>query len=275
MAASPKDPAPSQPNPQNGAESDLWEHRLPLDNGLSIYLPSHTMLGATNFLVKEIFGRRRYYREGFEIHSDDTIVDVGANMGVFVLWAAPQAPRGRIVAVEPTGVIDCLELNVRLNQLENVTPIKAAVGRDGQQLEFIEYPGFNIVTHHAGVRPAAITRFLINLLYFRYKRPTVSSTAPCISLGKIMDEHGLQRVNYLKIDCEGGEYQAFRDLTPEYWRRIERVAMEFHQLQPDQKHGDLVECLKQQGFEVEVRKPFFDYYFMKFGEIWARRPNLQ
>jgi hypothetical protein len=29
--------------------------------------------------------------------------------------------------------------------------------------------------------------------------------------------------------------------------------------------------LRSRGFEVTVRKPWFDYYCMKFGEIWAWR----
>jgi hypothetical protein len=115
---------------------------------------------------------------------------------------------------------------------------------------------------------------LINLLYFRYKRKPVRSTAPCIPLGKIMDDHNLETVNYLKIDCEGGEYEAFRALSPEHYRRIERIAMEFHELRPDQKHQELVSLLVGQGFEVDVHKRFFEYRFMKFGQIWAWRPRV-
>ncbi len=48
--------------------------------------------------------------------------------------------------------------------------------------------------------------------------------------------------------------------------------MEFHELHPDQDHRKLIAHLENQGFQVEVRKRLLDYYFMKFGEIWARRP---
>jgi FkbM family methyltransferase len=176
-----------------------------------------------------------------------------------------------VIAIEPTGVIDCLRLNLQLNGLKNVTAIRAAVGRAGQQLDMVEYPGFNIVTHQAGIRPAALTRFFIRLLYGKYRSEPVHTTTACLPLAEIMDENQVQTVDFLKMDCEGGEYEIFRSMEPDHWQRIRRIALEFHELGPDQRHGELVAILKKAGFEVEIRKPFLDYYCMKFGEIWAQR----
>ncbi len=256
---------------QDETKDGPFARQIALSNGLTFYLASRRMLGAIKFLRKEIFGRQRYYRSGFEIRPEDTIIDIGANMGMFVMWAAPQAPRGRIVAIEPMDVVDSMDLNVRLNDLKNVTVLQAAVGKDGEELEFIDYPGFNIVSHKIGVRPAWTTRLLIGLLFFRYRADPVRMKAPCVSLGTIMDDLDLQTVNYLKIDCEGGEYEIFRNLAPEHWQRIERIAMEFHELEPGNRYSELVSLMESHGFHVEVRKPLLDYYFMKFGELWARR----
>jgi FkbM family methyltransferase len=248
------------------------EHTISLSDSVTFHVSTRQMLKAARFLKKEIFRKRRYHRDGFEIRPNDTIIDIGANMGMFTMWAAPQAPKGRVVAIEPMNVIDCLDVNVRLNEIKNVTTLNAAVGRDGDVLEFLDYPSFNIITHQVGVRPAMITRFLIRLLLFGRRVEPVPVRAPCVSLGTVMDELDLEVVDYLKIDCEGGEYEIFRTLADEHWGRIRRIAMEFHELQPGHRHNELVELLEAQGFEVEIRKPFFDYHFMKFGELWARRP---
>ena len=252
-------------------ESSGWVTKIPLPNGLSFYLPDARMTGAAKFVIKEIFHRKRYYHPGFEIRPTDNVVDVGANMGLFTLWAAPQAHAGRVVAIEPTSVIDCLNLNVALNSLKNVASVRAAVGRAGEQLELVEYPGFNIVTHQAGSRPAAVTRFLIRLLYGKYRSDPIRTTAPCLPLAQIMDDHRLETIHFLKMDCEGGEYEIFRGMEPSHWRRVERIALEFHELCPEQHHRELVGILKSAGFEIEIHKPLLDYYLMKFGEIWARR----
>jgi FkbM family methyltransferase len=248
-----------------------WDDPIALPNGLSFRLPSRAMRGAAQYVIKEIFRGGRYSRPGFEIKPDYNVVDIGANMGLFALWAAPQANRGRVLAIEPTSIIDCLVGNIAANGLTNITPIRAAVGVDGEQIELVTYPGFNIVSHHAGWRPAAITRLLIRVIYGKYQQAPVIERAPCISLGKLMEEQGLDRINYLKVDCEGGEYAIFRNLAAEHWRRIDRVAMEFHELGPGQDHRELVSILHDQGFRTSIRKRFLDYYCMKFGELWAWR----
>ena len=253
------------------ADEAAWPEAIALPNGLTFRLRSATMRGAANFLIKEIFTRRRYYRPGFEIRPGDTVIDIGANMGLFALWAAPQASRGMVLAIEPTSVIECLNANVRCNGLTNVKAVKAGVGRDGAQLELVTYPGFNIVSHQANWKPAAMTRFLIRCLYGRYDQTPVRETAPCVSLGKLMDDYGVETANYLKIDCEGGEYEILRNMDDRDWGRIERIAMEFHELEAGQDHRELVSTLKAKGFQVEVRKRLLDYWCMKFGELWAWR----
>jgi len=264
-------PLASQPP---AGQPEEWIAKIPLSNGLSFYLPSQTMHGAARFLITEIFRKHRYAHPGFELRPTDTVVDVGANMGLFTLWAAPQVPQGCVLAIEPTNVIDCLKMNVRLNSLLNVIPLKTAVGGVQQSMGFVEYPGFNIVTHQVGIRPALVPRLLICLLYRRYRQEPVRATVACEPLAKILDEAHLDVVNLLKMDCEGGEYEIFRSLPQEYWHRIERVALEFHELRKDQRHSELVHCLKKAGFEVEVRRRLFDYYFLRYGEIWARSRRL-
>mgnify|MGYP000005849791 CR=1 FL=1 len=248
-----------------------WTTKLSLPNGLDFWLPSDQTRPAARYLVREIFGRRRYFRDRFQIQRTDTVVDIGANMGLFTLWAAPQASEGRVVAIEPGRVMDCLTYNIRANRLRNVTAVPVAVGSDGSHLELIEYPGFNLVSHPSGMGPALLTRWLILLRYFHVQSPTVRRIAPCQSLGTLMDEHGLRTVNFLKVDCEGAEYEMFRGLAPEHWNRIDRVAMEFHELRPGDRHGELISLFESHGFRVAVRKPLFEYYFLRFGEFWAWR----
>ncbi len=262
---------PRHAEPRGGGPGGEPEDRILLPNGLTLWLPSRRMRGAAEYVVKEIFKQRRYYRPGFEIRPDDTVVDVGANMGAFVLWAATQAPRGRVVAVEPTSIIDCLNTNVSRNGLKNVTTVKAAVGGEGGDLRFVTYPGFNINSHQHGWRPAPVTRLLIKLRYGSNSIAPVQETARVTTLGRLMDDCGLERVNFLKVDCEGGEYAIFENLTARDLARVDRIAMEFHELQSSQRHERLVAILRENGFRLLVEKPWFQYHFMRFGALWAWR----
>lgn len=251
--------------------SDTAQCLIPIDHRLTLHLASPQQRGAANYVVSEIFKKRRYDHPGFEIRPTDTVVDIGANMGIFVLWAASQATQGKVLAIEPTSAIETLRINIVRNGLTNVVPIHAAAGRDGDTFEITTYPGFNIVNHHASWRPKLVTRILIKLLYGRYQSNPVVERAPVKSLKRILDEHDIERVNYLKVDCEGGEYDIFRNIDDETFARIDRIAMEFHEYTPEQKHGELVDLLKRHGFTVEIHKSFFEYHFMKFGVLWARR----
>src|SRR5690606_36188074 len=177
----------------------------------------------------------------------------------FVLWAASQAARGKVLAIEPTSAIDTLRINVERNGLSNVVAVQAACGRDGATLQIKTYPGFNIVNHHASWRPKLVTRILMRWLYGRYRSEPVVERAPVQSLRRMLDENGIDRVNFLKVDCEGGEYDIFRGLDDDTFARIDRVAMEFHEYTPAQRHAELVEALRGHGFRVEVHKPFFEY----------------
>ncbi len=67
------------------------EHTIDLGDGLSLALANSQQQAAARFVVNEIFTHQRYDHPGFAIKPTDTIVDIGANMGIFVLWAARSA----------------------------------------------------------------------------------------------------------------------------------------------------------------------------------------
>ena len=253
---------------QAALESDF---KIDLGDGMSLWLASPQQQAAARFVVNEIFTHRRYDRSGFQIQPTDTIVDIGANMGIFTLWAAKQATQGKMLAIEPTSAIDTLRLNVQRNGLTNVVPIQAAAGLDGGTFEIVTYPGFNIVNHHAGWQPKWWTKFFIKLLYWKYQSAPVMEKASVKSLRKMLDDNGVTRVNYLKCDCEGGEYEIFRNLDDDTFARIDKIAMEFHEYSPDQHREELIEILKRHGFIIEVHKSWFEYTFMKYGMLWATR----
>jgi len=245
--------------------------RIDLDGGLSLWLATSQQRAAAQYVVNEIFTKRRYDHPGFRIHPTDTVVDIGANMGIFVLWAARQATQGKILAIEPTSAIDALRMNLERNCISNVVPVQAAAGIEGGNFEIVTYPGFNIVNHHAGWRPKRWTKFFIWLMYRKYQSKPVIEQASVRSLKRMLDENGIERVNYLKCDCEGGEYEILRTLDDQTFSRIDKIAMEFHEYAPGQHRQELVDILKRHGFNVEVHKPWFEYTFMKYGMLWATR----
>jgi FkbM family methyltransferase len=240
---------------------------LDLPNGTTCHLNSPGMWCTARVLCWEIHKLRRYLHPGFELRPTDNVLDVGGNLGIFVLWAAPQVPQGRVVTIEPTPrAYNCLTLNIDKNRLANVTAIRAAVGgSDGGEIDLVTYPGIEALSHAAHIRPTLVARILA-------KSPRWSErvTVPQISLGRIMDEQRLATVNYLKLDCEGSEFDTIRHTGAAYWRRIERIAIEYHEFGANRR-AELLSLLKDYGFATKAQASLVERRLLKSGMIWARR----
>jgi FkbM family methyltransferase len=188
------------------------------------------------FTFYEVLIRRDYLANGIALRPGDTVVDIGANIGSFTVLAANVVgPHGRVVSFEPIrDTFARLEENVALNGYQNVACRRAAVdARNGT------------LTLTLGLKCAASTAYLEDCVNPRGE----TETAPCITLEQAFQDHNLERVNLLKVDCEGSEYGIFDTLSPFLAARIDQIAMEVHQVASRTKE-QLRDRLRALGFEV-------------------------
>lgn len=247
---------------------------IPLPNGLTFFGIDAAQKVSADFLSQEIFKKKFYDRPQFRGQDGFNVVDIGANMGLFGLWMSPQIGSGRICCVEPTTAFDTLLENVCRNNLTNVHTICSAVGAANSVVELLEYPEFNGVNHNAEFTPAPWGQFFIRLLHRRKPLPPVRTSHSCRDLASILDEASFDKVDLLKIDCEGGEYEILNATSDDVLARVDRVCMEFHELHDSHDHRKLVERLDCCGFDVTVERPWFGRVFQKTGSIWAIRPSI-
>jgi FkbM family methyltransferase len=258
-----------------------------LPNGKVCYLTSAAMRTMAKLLCWETFKRGQYRRPGFELRRDDMVVDVGANIGMFALWAEPQISAGRLICIEPNPqTLECLRMNIARNDLRNVIVIAAAAGGETGTMELIYQPGWEAFAHSAAVdspwfltrsKIGAASRWLLHRVLRQAHQPATTKpiVVPQLPLSRIMDEHGVATVNFLKIDCEGSEYEVLRSLDAAHWARIERVVIEYHDFGRNRNHRELVKILRDNGFEVEVAHTLLEGLFMlasaRVGKIWAKK----
>ena len=125
-----------------------------------------------------------------------TVIDVGANVGVYTFSAAQRVgATGRVLAVEPfSGCVDCLAETRRLNQLDWVTVCRgAASDRNGIA---------HLALHSASEMNQVMTEADASEI--------ATEAVPCFTLDTLMEREGLQRVDLLKIDAEGHELQVLK-----------------------------------------------------------------
>jgi len=207
-------------------------------------------------MLREVWRDAIYNPEGFELHKTDTVVDIGANVGVFSVYAAARATSGRILAYEPVPVLyNLLAENFRLNHIRNANPVQMGV-LDHEGEGFIWCDPKNLGGH---------SMFRGRVTAAKLERIPIQVT----TLDGIFRSHHLDRIDFLKVDCEGSEYRILEAANDHTIQRIGRISLEYH-LFPELESGPLAlsRRLKGQGFKVTTRATDEGT-----GMLWARQSN--
>lgn len=188
------------------------------------------------FLFEEIWIDGCYTKR-FGVPPGATVVDIGANAGVFTVWALKRGA-ARVIAVEPSPrMCEYLSRNVSLNHFSNVTVVQAACG--GRTGEAILYSRGD------------------ELLNTLYRRDLVGSPfqplcrTPVLTLEDIFNRYNVGTCHLLKLDCEGAEYEFLLNASDDTLSRVERIALEYHVGLNDHDPQELVSFLEAHGFDAE------------------------
>jgi FkbM family methyltransferase len=183
-----------------------------------------------------------------------TIVDIGAHLGSFAVYAANCCPDARIYCYEPEQRnFDLLKHNIGINEFqERVFTFPFAVGSE------------------IGQRELAIDRSLSNSFHI-ISDEAARQTVDCTTLKQIFADHQLESIDLLKINCEGAEYEIIKSCSPAEFERIGNIRLEYHNLEGLGRNGEsLSRFLKAQGYRIER----FTRYLKTSGFIWATRVTL-
>ncbi|MBI4422437.1 MAG: FkbM family methyltransferase [Elusimicrobia bacterium] len=191
-------------------------------------------------------------RAGFALSPGDVVLDIGGHIGSFAVYAAQRA--ARVIVYEPDASSHAQLLkNLAANGLINVTARQEAVaGRSGSR----------------PIYPARLNS-AENNFYWGGPRGTAVS---CVTLEEAFRAHGLERCDFLKIDCEGAEYEILRAAPADVLARVRRIGIEAHVGRffgiddPSAVPATLLDLLRRAGFETEhwVENDLHTF-------IWARR----
>lgn len=189
------------------------------------------------WIIKETCLDRDYERDFVPVENGWTVVDVGAGLGDFTVFVARRCPDSTIFAFEPLPEsYDLLVANLVLNRLANVRTVPGALAGTSGTLHLSSQPGLAERSRtHTG--PADGPTFPV----------------PAIGLAQAFERFGIQQCDFLKMDCEGAEYDILFGAPEDALRRIRRIAMEYHEGVTPYGREDLVRLLERNGFVVETR----------------------
>jgi FkbM family methyltransferase len=245
--------------PSIAVKGFLWKHldlprrELQIQSrlGTRMVIPLVRNVGALYGAI-EVFALAQYDYD-WKLGRDPFVVDVGANVGAWLLWLAERQPGLSGVCYEPDPAARAfLERNLELNGLADTVEIRpeAVSDQTGTAALYQSEPG------------EGASSLYPDSPVVQFERETTVQTLSFAEAMKRIDGE----VALLKLDCEGAEYKILRGSPPEAWQRVRRVVLEYHpakraeQVSMRRRFGEL-------GFSVmQERRNAAD-----LGTLWLER----
>jgi FkbM family methyltransferase len=164
----------------------------------------------------------------------DIVFDIGANIGMVSIFLAKKFPFLKIYSFEalPENYESLLN-NIKLNEIHNIKAYNVAVYKDSCKMKFIMRPDNTGGGTMNSLKKELDDHFIHDI--------------ECKSLDQILNELCIDKIKFMKIDCEGSEYDIF--YNSKQINKIEYLSSEFHVNQNLKSKGyspiDLLEHLKK------------------------------
>jgi len=224
------------------------KYALIKSEGVKLFLRKNSI---DKYIFWEIFKMDAYTDDNFSIKKNDTIVDIGAQAGIFSVFAANIAKNGHVYSFEPfKSNYELLLKNKKINNFRNIHAFNLGVTGNSEKTRLYvsetNTGGHSVIWKNSGDFVEINTTTLSDIL-----RTT----------GKI---------DYLKIDAEGSEYEILLNTPKNAMKKIMKVSLEYHDFfDKTQSYRDLVNFFKKNGFKTKIKNVFLGRVLFKTGLIKA------
>src|ERR1039457_5338179 len=205
---------------------------IKLKNGLTIKGYTHCFT-----MFYEVWSKKDYDIPNFTFGEGMTVIDIGANQGFFTLYAASKG--ANVYSFEPcTDNFEILKWNVKKNGLEDRVKMhnEAVTGKKGRVQLFVGLDA------SGGILSGSVSTCNSNRGGIGVNTRSVEST----TLDSLFDDLHIQKCDFLKIDCEGAEYEILRNTSQSSFNKIARVSMEAH----ENRVQEAATILKNAGLKI-------------------------
>ena len=213
------------------------------------------------------------YYDKLNLTEGDTVIDIGGHYGFFDMYALNKGV-SHIHTIEPTKTTFNI-LCKNLAKYKNVKKYNLAISSDNTPRTFITigssscnsfYESYNNDRDNKenhGVRKEEIV--------------------DCVTLEQFMKNNNIDRIDALKIDCEGAEWDIFPAVSDDFFRyKLRKLSMEAHPCGTDEhgveymkgKANDLIARLDGLGYQVIADSQITESG--QLGNLWAtRKPKIK
>ena len=213
-----------------------------LPDGTTVFVANAS---ETDFMGREIFADRTHLQDGITLPDNACVFDVGANIGLFAIFAAQVCENPRVFAFEPLPPLqDLLRRNLHTHDIRGEI-LPCGAGAIAESATFSYYPYATVLSGRyadASQESQVVKSFLVGqldaqgvqiaedvideLLIDRLR--TEVHECAIRPLSDVIREHGVEHIDLLKIDVEKSELDVLAGITDEDFARIDQVVVEVH-----------------------------------------------
>ena len=225
------------------ANQSLWDCKSVsvLPDGAPV---AHLNKNETDYIYNEIFVLQAYLRHGIMLNDGAFVLDVGANIGMFTVFANRVAKDLRMISFEPNpAAFACLQANAAVwGTAVKCLPIGLSSTSNSAELTFFE--GMSLLSGFyadAATEREVVKNFVLNqqseplddeklvaqigdLIDDRMHSTTVS--AQLRTLSSVIAEEGIDQIDLLKINVEKSELDVLLGLDAADWLKIRQMVIE-------------------------------------------------
>jgi FkbM family methyltransferase len=181
-----------------------------------------------NDVLREHFSDRQY-KDSVDVETGDVVVDIGFNYGIFSLGALYKGA-SKIYGFEPNKNV--LQKLKDYPKQDVVKIFNYAVSDKYETLTF--YEGNNTLS-------SSINNNNVGDFKESYE-------VECINFYDFIIKNNITKIDFLKIDCEGTEYEIVDSIPDEFFKTIKKLHIEFHD-NDGEKVKPIIEKLEKNNFE--------------------------
>ena len=194
----------------------------------------------------------------FEIKKNDIVIDIGSHIGYFTIYAAKNAPEGIVYSIEPhKESFEILKKNLKLNDLSNVKPFHAAITKIT-----------NTITLYIDKKNK------IGNSIFKTNETTESEEIDSFSLKDFVINNKIKKIDFLKIDCEGAEFEILLNLDKELLDDIHKISVEVHENGNSKSIDELIDLMEKNDFQVKISN-LLDDSKIKLSMLYAENKKFK